>query len=77
VHLSHGDVVASLAMNPLIAFCFLVAVPYLLYSLITLAAGIPRVYVDLTDPEKNALRIGAVLLALLNWTYLIFIFSNS
>jgi len=72
VHLAHGGVVAALAMNPLIAVSFIAAILYLLYSLITLAAGAPRVHIALTDTEKNAVRIGTIGLVLINWAYLIF-----
>jgi hypothetical protein len=71
MHLANGRIVAALAMNPLIAVSIVAAILYLLYSLITIAAGVPRAYIALTDPEKNVLRIGAVLTVLINWTYLI------
>ena len=72
LHLSHGDILAALVFNPLISLCFLAAVLYFLFSLITLAPGIPRVGVAFSEREKNALRIGAVMLVLMNWMYLIF-----
>ena len=72
MHLAHGGGVAALAMNPLIAISFIAAILYLLYSLITLAACAPRVHIALTDTEKNTVRIGAIGLVLINWTYLIF-----
>jgi cation transport ATPase len=71
MHLAHGSIVAALAMNPLIAVSIVAAILYLLYSLITIAAGVPRVRIALTEPEKNVFRIGAVLIVLINWTYLI------
>ncbi|HEX9019901.1 MAG TPA: DUF2752 domain-containing protein [Nitrospirota bacterium] len=72
VHLAHGDILHSLAMNPLTALCFLGAVVYLLYSLITLMPGIPRLGIVLTAREKNAVRIVAIHLLLVNWFYLVF-----
>jgi len=71
VHLSHGGVVAAIALNPLVAVSFIAAILHLLYSLVMLAADAPRVQVTLTEHEKNTVR-GAVLgLVLINWTYLI------
>ena len=73
VHLAHGNIVASIEMNPLVAVCFIAAILYLLYSLITLSAGIPRVCIALMDTEKNVLWAGTVVLVLINWAYLIFV----
>ena len=72
MYLAHGNIVAALAMHPLIAVSMVAAILYSLYSLITLANGVPRVHIALTDQEKDVLRIGAVLIVLINWTYLIF-----
>jgi len=71
MHLAHGGVSAAIAMNPLIAFSFMAAILYLLYSLVSIAADAPRLHVALTNSEKNAVRIGALGLVLINWTYLI------
>ena len=71
LHLSHGDFLAALVFNPLTSLCFLAAVLYFLYSLVTLAPGIPRIGLAFSKEEKNALRTGAVMLALINWFYLI------
>ena len=71
VHLAHGGILEALVMNPLVAVSFIVAILYLVYSLITLAADTPRVQVALTEPEKSAARIAAFGLVLVNWTYLI------
>ena len=71
LHLSHGEIIAALAFNPLTSSCFLAAVLYFLYSLITLAPGIPRVGIAFSDTEKNALLAGAGALAMMNWLYLI------
>jgi hypothetical protein len=71
LHLTHGEIIAALVFNPLTSSCFLAAVLYFLYSLITLAPGIPRVGLVLSDTEKNALLAGAVTLAMMNWIYLI------
>jgi len=71
VYLAHGGIFAALAMNPLVTLSFIAAVLYLLYSLVTLAAGAPRLHVALTDREKDAVRIAVLGLVLINWTYLI------
>jgi disulfide bond formation protein DsbB len=71
MHLANGSIAAALAMNPLIAVSIVSAILYFLYSLISITAGVPRVHITLTDAEKNVLRIGAVLIVLINWAYLI------
>lgn len=73
VHLAHGDIIASLSMNPLISMCFLAAVPYFFYSIMTLTPHFSRLYVSLTEHEKYAARYGIIILVLMNWIYLIFI----
>jgi hypothetical protein len=71
LHLSHGEIIAALAVNPLTSSCFLAGILYFLYSFITLAPGIPRVGFAFSDAEKNALLAGAATLAMMNWMYLI------
>lgn len=71
LHLAHGGILAALVMNPLIAVSFTGAILYLVYSLVTLATGAPRVLVSLTEREKNTVRIAALGLVLINWAYLI------
>jgi hypothetical protein len=73
LHLAHGNVFAALAFNPLISACLLTAVLFFLYSLITLMPGVPRIGLAFSEGEKNALRIGAVMMVLVNWMYLIFV----
>jgi hypothetical protein len=72
MHLAHGGVAAALAMNPLIAFSVIAAILYLLYSIVTMAAHARRIQVALTVTEKDVVRVGAVLILLINWAYLIF-----
>jgi hypothetical protein len=69
--LAQGDILSSFKMNPLASLCFIVAVVFLLYSLLTLVFDAPRIGVVLSNKEKDALRVGAVLLVLINWTYLV------
>jgi hypothetical protein len=73
VHLAHGNIIASVAMNPLVAVFFFAAILYLLYSLITFAFSFPRLCITLIDTEKDALRAAAVVVIVVNWAYLIFI----
>ncbi|MGE5174143.1 MAG: DUF2752 domain-containing protein [Betaproteobacteria bacterium] len=70
VHLVHGDISGALMMNPLTAMCFIAAILFFLYSLITLVFDLPRVSFILTKKEGNAVRIGAITLLLAQWVYL-------
>jgi hypothetical protein len=72
MHLAHGGVAAALAMNPLVALSVIAAILYLLYSIVTMAAHARRIQVALTVTEKDVVRVGAVLILLINWAYLIF-----
>jgi hypothetical protein len=72
VHLTHGEFLASLAMNPLASIACGGILLFFLYSLFTLALDSPRLGLVLTEREKNGVRIGVVLLVLANWGYLIF-----
>jgi hypothetical protein len=76
VHLAQGDILSSLGVNPLTSLCFIAAVLYFFYSLVTLVLSLPRADVILNDPEKSAVRAGAITLAFLNWTYLIVTLSS-
>ena len=72
MHLAHGSILSAMAMNPLVAFSFVALILYFLYSIITILAGAPRIRIALADSEKNVLRIAAVGIVLMNWTYLLF-----
>jgi hypothetical protein len=72
VHLSHFRFFSSLAMNPLLFVSFLAAVVALLYGVITLVFGLPRINVMLSDREKDRVRAAALLVLLFNWLYLFF-----
>ena len=72
MQLARGDVLAALAFNPLVASCFLVVGLFFLYSLVTLVPGVPRIGLAFSEGEKDAVRIGAVMLVLMNWMYLVF-----
>ncbi len=71
VYLSRTDFSSAFLMNPLIALCAAGAVLWLLYSVITLVFGLPRIGLTLTESEKDIFRISAVLIALMNWLFII------
>src|SRR5512142_118181 len=62
VHLSHGELLPALAMNPIIAIAIGFAVLFFLYSVITLIFDFRRIGFVLTEREKNAVRVTAILL---------------
>ncbi len=72
VHLAHGDLFAALAMNPLMTLCFIAAVTFFLYSLITLFFDLPRIGLILSTREGTAVRAGFIGLVLAQWVYLAF-----
>ena len=72
VHLAHGDILSSIAMNPLTALCLAAAVSYFLFSLTTLVFDTRRMSLKLEENEKSVVRAGEVLLILVNWAYLVF-----
>jgi len=69
VHLSHGDLAASLLMNPLMSMTLIAALVVFAYSLITLITDVPRIWVSFSEQEKNMIRALSVLLILANWLY--------
>lgn len=71
VHLSHGEFLPALAMNPIIATVIVFAVLFFFYSLITLVFDIQRICFILTEREKNAVRVIAIFLLLTQWGWLI------
>jgi hypothetical protein len=70
VHLSHGEFTSALAMNPIIAIVLTFAIVFFFYSLITLMFDFRRIRFIMTVSEKNAARVAAVLLLLLQWGWL-------
>ncbi len=71
VLLSHGHFCRAFAMNPAVTVAVLGAVFGFLYRIATLALELPEPAVRLSVPEKNFIRITAILVFLLNWIYLI------
>jgi hypothetical protein len=71
VDLAQGEVFAAFRMNPLIALCFFNAILVFFYSLITLAFDLPKLNMILSSKEVNSVRVGAIVLILAQWIYLI------
>jgi len=71
VHLSHGEIAAALAMNPVVALVIVFAVIFFFYSLIALMFDLRKIGFIMTEREKNTVRITAVLLLLAQWGWLI------
>jgi hypothetical protein len=71
VHLAHGNVIASVAMNPLMSLLLIGAVLFFLYSFGTLVLGMRRVHIKLLENEKKMVRTISVVVLLVNWLYLI------
>jgi hypothetical protein len=72
IALLHGDFLAALRWNPLafVAFCAVIA--FDLYAATVLVFQRPRLrIVDWSFPQKNAARIAAISLLVLNWIYLL------
>ncbi len=70
-YLSQGNVFLSIASNPLIAFCLVIAILFFLHSIFTLMLHIPGLNVHLSARTKSIVKICVLLLVLLNWYYLI------
>jgi hypothetical protein len=71
VFLAHGDLFMAFLMNPVVFAACIAANLVLLYSIITLIPGIPRVGIHLSNKEITMLKAGVVCLFLVNWAYLI------
>jgi hypothetical protein len=69
--LAHGEVIASLSMNPLLSLCLMAACLVFSYCLLALFLHLPRPFVDMSAREHVVIRLGAVMLVLMNWSYLV------
>ena len=70
--LLHGNVEAAFLFNPLGITLFLGITIYLLYCVIVVAAELPRLrWKNLSQSNALGIRIGVVMLIVLNWIYLI------
>ena len=70
VHLSHGDVLSALSLNPLTTLSLIAAIVYLFLSIMSMAFDLPRINILFTDNEKNGMRAGAVMTLFVQWVYL-------
>jgi hypothetical protein len=69
--LIHGDVTASLSMNPLVSLTTMGACLVFSYSLFAFFLHLPRPSMDLSAREHVVIRVGALMLILMNWSYLV------
>jgi hypothetical protein len=70
VHFSHGEFIASFAMNPLAAITLFVSIIALPVGLIRLFSPVPNVHFVLTEREHVLIRIAAGVVFLVHWGYL-------
>jgi hypothetical protein len=68
--LAHGEVAASLSMNPLVSLSFIGACLVFPYSLLAFLLQLPRPSVELSVREHVVVRLAVVVLVLMNWSYL-------
>jgi hypothetical protein len=71
--LAHGEVFASFSMNPLVSLCFTGAFLVFSYSLLAFFLHLPRPFMELSAREHVVIRVGAVMLVLMNWSYLVIV----
>ena len=70
VHLAQGDIASSMSMNPLAALCYMAAICWFLYTLVSLVLDIPRITVQFTEKGKSTARFSALFFVFINWLYL-------
>ena len=69
---SHGDFFAAWSWNPLALVALCGVALFDIYAAVVLLTGAPRLrIVDWTRGEKNAVRIGVIILIAANWAYLL------
>ena len=68
--LAHGEAFASLSVNPLVSLTGMAACLVFFYSLPAYLLQLPRLSLELTAREHIIVRIAAVVLVLMNWSYL-------
>jgi len=69
VHLAHGNLAASVVMNPAIPLLMFAALLMFAHDVAALFSG-SRISLALTPREATLIRAGAVVVLLANWTYL-------
>jgi hypothetical protein len=72
MHLSRGDIIASLEMNPLVAIAVVSGMMYFIYSALTFLFNMRRITVIFADNEMNPVRLIVALTVAINWGYLVF-----
>jgi hypothetical protein len=72
MHLSRGDIIASLEMNPLVAIAVVSGMMYFIYNALTLLLNMRRITVIFADNEMNPVRLIVALTVAINWGYLVF-----
>lgn len=71
VHLSHGEFLQAMTMNPIVTLVIIFSVLFYFYSMVTLMFDFRRIGLILTEREKNAMRVVAIVLLLVQWNWLI------
>lgn len=72
LQLARGHLAAALRFNPLVTFGYFAIGLFDLYALAVLIGRAPRLrFVQFSNGEKVAIRIGVVALLALNWSYLL------
>ena len=69
--LMRGAVAEAFRWNPLIALAGLAAVPYLVYTVVVVVLGLPRVHVRLDARDWTVIRVSTVAAVAATWTFLI------
>jgi len=71
VHLSQGNLLVSLALNPLISMILLGAIVLLIAGVAALLLDLPRPILILSRREGTMLRVIIAAMIAIHWTYLI------
>lgn len=69
--LMRGAIGEAFVWNPLVASAGLAAVPYLVYAIVTVMGGLPRLHVRLDARDWSVLRISTVAVVTATWAFLI------
>ena len=69
--IARGDFAAAFFFNPLVVLASAVALGYLIYSAVVLAARLPRCRPIVTSTEGVGLRLASLAMVATNWVYLI------
>lgn len=69
--LMRGAVGEAFQWNPLVAAAGIAAIPYLLYAVIVVMCGLPRVHVHLGARDRTFVRLSAAVAVTATWAFLI------